>query len=221
VLHALIKQNVRTPDAVLRDLAAQVAIGQSASERLMAMCQRYRLIDIEGLSDKIISRSEAATRAAIGKLKRGTFHGQSRFDVPGGEIVASKAAVTIDPDAGEILVDFTGSSPQTRSGINVVLNYTHAYSAFAIRSCLNPQPPNNAELETDQSPRARRFDPRLLVSGAGRGPPRCRYVCADTDSQGAPSCHTGSRARRRVLARCGQCKFKASALMGGPSHRRC
>jgi N-methylhydantoinase B/oxoprolinase/acetone carboxylase alpha subunit len=72
VLHALIKQNVRTPDAVLSDLAAQVAIGQSASERLMAMCQRYRLIDIEGLSDKIISRSEAATRAAIGKLKRGT-----------------------------------------------------------------------------------------------------------------------------------------------------
>jgi N-methylhydantoinase B len=119
MLRALIKQNVRAPDAVFGDLAAQVASGQSASERLMAMCRRYRLIDIEGLSDKLISRSEAATRAAIGKLKWGTFHGQSRFDVPGGEIVALKAAVTIGPDAGEILVDFTGSSPQTRSGINV------------------------------------------------------------------------------------------------------
>jgi N-methylhydantoinase B len=142
VLHALIKRNVRTPDAVLGDLAAQVSCGQVASERLTAMCARYGLSDIEGLSDEIISRSEAATRAAIGKLTPGTFHGESRFDVPGGQMTL-KAAVTVDPKAGEIVVDFTGSSPQVPSGINVVLNYTHAYSTFAIRSCLNPELPNN------------------------------------------------------------------------------
>ena len=143
VLHAMIKSNVRTPDAVFGDLAAQVSSGQAASERLIAMCQRYGLVDIEGLSDEIISRSEAATRAAISKLKAGTFHGESSFDVPGGQVITLKSAVTIDPDAGEILVDFTGSTPQTTSGINVVLNYTHAYSTFAIRSCLNPDLPNN------------------------------------------------------------------------------
>src|SRR6478735_7595018 len=143
VLHAMIKSNVRTPDAVFGDLAAQVSSGQAASERLIAMCQRYGLVDIEGLSDEIISRSEAATRAAISKLKAGTFQGESSFDVPGGQVITLKSAVTIDPDAGEILVDFTGSTPQTTSGINVVLNYTHAYSTFAIRSCLNPDLPNN------------------------------------------------------------------------------
>ncbi len=63
--------------------------------------------------------------------------------MPGGQVITLKSAVTIDPDAGEILVDFTGSTPQTTSGINVVLNYTHAYSTFAIRSCLNPELPNN------------------------------------------------------------------------------
>ena len=143
VLHAMIKTNVRTPDAVFGDLAAQVSSGQAASERLIAMCERYNLVDIEGLSDEIISRSETATRAAISKLKAGTFHGESSFDVPGGQVITLKSAVTIDPDAGEILVDFTGSTPQTTSGINVVLNYTHAYSTFAIRSCLNPDLPNN------------------------------------------------------------------------------
>src|SRR5207253_11159781 len=105
--------------------------------------QRYGLVDIEGLSDEIISRSEAATRAAISKLRPGTFHGESSFDVPGGQVITLKSAVTVDPDAGEILVDFTGSTPQTTSGINVVMNYTHAYSTFAIRSCLNPDLPNN------------------------------------------------------------------------------
>jgi N-methylhydantoinase B len=42
-----------------------------------------------------------------------------------------------------VLIDFTGSSGASTSGINVVMNYTHAYSTFAIRSCLNPDLPNN------------------------------------------------------------------------------
>jgi N-methylhydantoinase B len=143
ILHAMIRSNVRTPDAVFGDLAAQVSSGQAASERLIGMCRRYGLPDIEQLSDEIIRRSEQATRAAIRKLKAGTFVGESRFDVPGGEIITLKTAVTIDPEAGEITIDFAGSSPQTSSGINVVLNYTHAYSTFAVRSCLNPDLPNN------------------------------------------------------------------------------
>ncbi|MGP0092267.1 MAG: hydantoinase B/oxoprolinase family protein [Xanthobacteraceae bacterium] len=143
VLHAIIRSNVRTPDAVFGDLSAQVSSGRAASERLIGMCRRYGLPDIEQLSDEIISRSEQATRAAISQLKAGTFLGESKFDVPGGEVITLRAAVTIAPNAGEITVDFTGSSPQTSSGINVVRNYTHAYSTFAIRSCLNPDLPNN------------------------------------------------------------------------------
>jgi N-methylhydantoinase B len=144
VLHAMIRANVRTPDAVFGDLAAQVSSGGAASDRLIGMCRRYGLPDIEQLSDEIIGRSEAATRTAICKLEPGTYEGESRFDVPGGEVVTLKAAVTIDPVEGEIVVDFTGSSPQTSTGINVVLNYTHAYSTFAVRSCLNPDLPNNS-----------------------------------------------------------------------------
>jgi N-methylhydantoinase B len=144
VLHAIIRANVRTPDAVFGDLAAQVSSGQAASERLIALCREHGLSDIEELSDEIIRRSEAATRIAIRQLAAGTYHGESRFDVPGGEIVTLKTAVTVDPQAGEITVDFAGSSPQTTTGINVVLNYTHAYTTFAIRSCLNPDLPNNS-----------------------------------------------------------------------------
>ena len=143
VLHAMIRSNVRTPDAVFGDLAAQVSSGRAASERLLGMCRRYGLIDIEELSDEIIRRSEEATRSAIRKLKAGTYQGESTFDVPGGQAITLKAAVTIEPDEGEIMIDFAGSSRQASAGINVVLNYTHAYSTFAVRSCLNPELPNN------------------------------------------------------------------------------
>ncbi|TMV04351.1 hydantoinase B/oxoprolinase family protein [Brucella haematophila] len=144
VLQAMIRRNVRTPDAVFGDLAAQVSSGQAAAEHLIALCERQGVDDIEMLSDEIIARSEEATRAAIRKLKGGTYHGESQFDVPGGEVITLKTAVTVDPDAGSIIVDFDGSSMQTATGINVVLNYTHAYSTFAIRSCLNPELPNNS-----------------------------------------------------------------------------
>lgn len=143
VIHAMIARNVRTPDAVFGDLSAQVSSGQAAGEYLIALCQRHGLSDIQALSDEIIRRSEDATREAIRKLRAGTYQGESRFDVPGGEVITLKAAVTIDSTAGDIMIDFAGSSMQTATGINVVMNYTHAYSTFAIRSCLNPDLPNN------------------------------------------------------------------------------
>lgn len=143
LLHDIIKHNVRTPDHVFGDLSAQVSSGRAGGDRLIALCERAGLDDIENLSDEIIARSENATRDAIRKLPAGTWHGASHFDVPGGAIIELKAAVTIDNKAGEITIDFTGSSGASPMGINVVMNYTHAYSTFAIRSCLNPELPNN------------------------------------------------------------------------------
>jgi N-methylhydantoinase B len=143
LLHDIIRHNVRTPDHVFGDLAAQVASGKTGGERLVALCRRQGLGDIEELSEEIIARSERATRQAIAALPAGTYHGESSFDVPGGTIVTLKVALTIDADAGEILIDFDGSSDASAAGINVVMNYTHAYSTFAVRSCLNPDLPNN------------------------------------------------------------------------------
>ena len=143
VLHDIIRRNVRTPDHVFGDLSAQVSSGRAGGERMVALCRRHGLDDIERLSDEIITRSEAATRNAIRALPAGTWHGESQFDVPGGEVITLKAAVTIDNVAGEVTIDFTGSSGASAAGINVVMNYTHAYSTFAVRSCLNPEQPNN------------------------------------------------------------------------------
>ena len=143
LLHDIIRHNVRTPDHVFGDLAAQVSSGRTGAERLLTFCRMHGLDDIEELSDEIIDRSRIATQRAISALPAGTYHGESRFDVPGGDVITLHTAVTIDPDAGEILIDFSGSSPASAAGINVVMNYTHAYSTFAVRSCLNPDLPNN------------------------------------------------------------------------------
>ena len=142
-LHEMIRRNVRTPDHVFGDLAAQVSSARLACKRLSTLLDRQGYEDIDLLSEEIISRSEKATRDSIRKLKAGTYHGESSFDVPGGDIITLKTAVTVDTNEGTILIDFEGSSGPSPYGINVVMNYTHAYSTFAIRSCLDPELPNN------------------------------------------------------------------------------
>lgn len=143
VLSAMIQQNVRMPTQVMGDLAAQVSSARVAGERLMALMDRHSLDTLMPLSDEIVLRSDRAMREAIRQLPAGTYHGVSEFDVPGGATITLKAALTVDTAAGDILIDFAGSSPQCAAGINVCMNYTHAYATFAIRACLAPQLPNN------------------------------------------------------------------------------
>ncbi len=45
---------------------------------------------------------------------------------------------------GGIHVDFAGTSPASAFGINVVLNYTLAYTAFGVKCLVAPEVPNNA-----------------------------------------------------------------------------
>src|ERR1700691_894944 len=172
-LHRIIGRNVRTPDAIFGDLSAQVASGKVGYERLNAMCARCGLQDIRELSEEILRRSEKATRDAIRKLPGGTWHGETSFDVPGGEVIKLCTAVTIDTQQGEIVIDYAGSSGPSKSGINVVPAYTHAYSTFAVRSILNPDLPNNAG---SLAPIKIRLPGNCIVNAEDPSPVNARHV---------------------------------------------
>jgi N-methylhydantoinase B len=141
---SFILSNVREPEHVAGDLHAQVASAQIGAARLTALCDAHGLADIDALSDEIRRRSEEATRKSIRALPAGTYEGRSVLDLADGSEIVIQVAVTVDPDAGSILVDYEGSSSTSPYGINVVKNYTHAYTTFTIRSVLNPEVPNNS-----------------------------------------------------------------------------
>ncbi len=138
-----ILSNVRQPDHMAGDLHAQMASGEVGAQRLAALCDQHGLDDIEALADEIIERSEEATRATIRALPAGTHEASGVLDLADGSRIDIVCAVIVDPDAGEITVDYAGSSEASPWGINVVRNYTHAYTTFTVRSVLNPDIPNN------------------------------------------------------------------------------
>lgn len=146
-LLALIRRNVRAPGHVLGDIAAQISCGRIGSERLLALCARHGIADIDEPSEQIIRLSEEATRNAIRQLRSGVHHAETSIDVLGpqgrNQVVTLKVALHIDAERGEILADFAGSSDASPLGINVVPGYAHAYVRFAVRSALNPEWPNN------------------------------------------------------------------------------
>jgi N-methylhydantoinase B len=135
--------NVRQPEHMAGDLHAQMASAEVGAQRLNGLCDTHGLTDIEDLSDEVLRRSEEATRKAIRALPAGTYHAESMLDLADGSEILIRCAVTVDSVAGTILVDYEGSSEASPAGINVVKNYTHAYTTFAIRSVLNPEVPNN------------------------------------------------------------------------------
>jgi N-methylhydantoinase B len=141
VLIDLLRANVRVPDETIGDLYAQMACNDVGARDLLRFLDEFGLEDVEELSAAIIERSERALRDAIRAIPDGSYRNETWADGFGGDPVHIVVTVTIAGDGAHI--DYAGSSSQSPSGINVVLNYTQAYSSFAIKAALNPEVPHN------------------------------------------------------------------------------
>ena len=140
VLMQIVRVNVRQPDEVIGDFYAQTASNDAGGRALLEMMEEFGLDSIDPVAEEIISRSEAAVRGEIAKLPSGEWSNETwsdGFEEP----IVIRCVVRVAGD--EIFIDFTGSSPQSTRGINVVLNYTHAYASFAIKAAICPDVPHN------------------------------------------------------------------------------
>jgi N-methylhydantoinase B len=139
-LFKIIRANVRTPREVEGDLYAMASCNDVGGARLLEFMHEFELDSIDPLAEAIIGRSERAMREAIRALPDGVYENEmwsDGFEQP----VLLKARVTVDGD--RLTVDHAGSSPQSRFGINVVMNYTHAYTSFAVKCAISPEVPHN------------------------------------------------------------------------------
>jgi N-methylhydantoinase B len=141
-LFRIIRGNVRSPEMVLGDIHAQVASNDVGGRRLLEFMQEFGFERIDPLASEIITRSEQAMRAAIERLPDGVYRNDSWSDgFAGDDPIHIVCSVTVD--GSDLIVDYAGSSPQNRLGINVVLNYTTAYTTFGLKAAISPEVPNN------------------------------------------------------------------------------
>lgn len=136
----LLAVNVRLPDQVLGDLRAQLSAIYVAEGRLRQVLAEYQLSDLSGIASEIFAITERMTLEGIRKIPPGVYTGHVAADGWDEEININ-ASVTVSREG--IVVDYGGSSPQSRYGINESYNHTYAYTAFPLKCILASGVQNN------------------------------------------------------------------------------
>jgi N-methylhydantoinase B len=138
-----IRANTRVPEKILGDLRAQLVSLNVCSRGLLSLMDEYQIEGLEELANEVIGRTEASLRARIAELPDGTYHNAVTLPpIPGvKDAIHVKAAVTVAGD--EIIIDYTGSSPQVTAAINCTINIVRSYSSYPIKLALDPSVPNN------------------------------------------------------------------------------
>ncbi len=140
-LMAMVRANTRQPVESEGDVYSLAACNDIGCVRLVEMMEEFELDDLNELAEYICGNSEEAVLAEIRKLPKGVYRNTMTidgYDHP----IELVARLTID-DKG-ISVDYDGTSPMSRFGVNVPSAYTTAYTCFGLSCIVSPEVPNNA-----------------------------------------------------------------------------
>lgn len=167
----LILKNSRAPEKVHGDLLAQLQANSAGARRLLELIDAHGLETVRQCMTEVTDRSEAAVRDGLRTIPDGTYGFELQLDDfgRGTPSIPLKVAITMQSD--EVIVDFTGSSPQVEGGINCALNYTWAYTLCALRALAAPKVPQNEGCYrpiTLIAPEGSYFNPRPPAAVGGR-----------------------------------------------------
>ena len=137
----LMRANSREPDALEGDVYALMASNERGVVRLRRMLQEEGLADINALSAFILETTELSMRRAIAALPQGTWSHSVRIDGYD-EPIDIVATMTVMDE--KIIVDYAGTSPVSKYGVNCPLCYTHAYTSFGVKCLVAPRLANNS-----------------------------------------------------------------------------
>lgn len=143
-LFDIIEANVRTPEVVTGDIRAQLAACLTAKRRLLELIEEYGVDTVLDYTRELLDRAEAATRAKIAEIPNGTYEFEDYLDNDGIDLDRRMPVrVSVEVRDMELVVDFTGTSPQVRGPINSVPSVAIAATYYVVRVITDPNIPNN------------------------------------------------------------------------------
>ena len=138
----LILGNVRLPEIVRGDLLAQRNTNEVAARRVDTLVAKYGFETVEATIDSVINHSETHMRNLIRALPDGSYAYEDCMD-EGDTDAPLIFRVRVEVDGDDIRIDWSESDDQVMAGINSYINYTRAYSAFAVKAFTDPGLPLN------------------------------------------------------------------------------
>lgn len=129
---AMIGQNVRKPDLVLGDLQSQLAsldVGEQAIKRLATRWGSDAMVEA---NRRILDMSEAAMRAAIGRMPDGVYEFEDFVDDDGITAEPVRLHARVEVKGEEVTVDLSGCAPQQTGPVNCTLAMTNCAVFYAV-----------------------------------------------------------------------------------------
>ncbi|MFZ8897776.1 MAG: hydantoinase B/oxoprolinase family protein [Alphaproteobacteria bacterium] len=139
----IILGNVRAPEKVRGDLRAQANANRAGVVRLEELHSQYGRDVTESAFDEILERSEKRMRELIGDMPDGVYSFDDQMDDYGPGTPPIKVAVDVTINGDVIEVDFSRSSDQVPAALNSYINYTRAYTFFAVKVYCDALLPQN------------------------------------------------------------------------------
>ncbi len=140
----ILLSNTRNSQERMGDLRSQYAGCIAAERRLIELCQKYGAETVEATMRGIVDAGEHLTRQAIRKIPDGTYRFEDYCDGDGISDDPIKIAAKVEVAGDDITVDFTGSSPQVRGGMNAAVAVTISATCYAVKCLTDPENPANS-----------------------------------------------------------------------------
>ena len=175
----IIRQNVRIPDVVVHDLECQMAVNQRGAQRINALCAKYGAATVDASFDTAIAGSERLMRQEIEQVPDGVYSFEDFLDDDGVTDAPLRIAATVTVKGDTLTVDFSGSAPQVKGGINMTPSFRDSYTHLAIRCYLDPDIPQNQGCFAPviiTAPEGTIVNPSRTAAVAGRSPMISRVV---------------------------------------------
>ncbi len=106
---------VRDPGMTTLDLKSQMAANHVAKDRMKKLFQDYGVETVNAVSEELIEQSEDLIRQRLQELPNGAWQAREYIDMPGD---TRAVHLTLVKEDDSLTYDFTGSSPQSKLGIN-------------------------------------------------------------------------------------------------------
>ncbi|MBI4183322.1 MAG: hydantoinase B/oxoprolinase family protein [Proteobacteria bacterium] len=180
-LMRIIEHNVRVPVKVLGDVRAQVAALHLGAREMERLIGEYDTAELRAYMTGLVDYAERLTRVGIAALPDGSVEFDDWIDDDGVGSEPVKIHLTLTVKGDEMVLDYTGTSPQTTGALNPNYWFTASCSYAAIRTVLPADMPNNAGFYrpiTVVAPEGSFVNPRFPapVGARGQGGHRVRMV---------------------------------------------
>ena len=134
----MITANIRVPEKTMGDIRAEIAAVTIGESRYVELARKYGQLELQATIEACLDNSEQLMREDLARLPDGSFSATGHLDSDGISETPVPVTVNITKKGSDVIVDFSGSSPQVEGPFNCSLSSVYSAVYAGVRYMVSP-----------------------------------------------------------------------------------